>query len=210
MKLKMKMKRLFILSLFLFAFNLLPILSQPITANAASVNDGQNDIKLNVNSKSLVTDSSYTLKVYNLSGKQRVSFKSDSSSIASVDKEGVINAKKVGDAVITVTVKEGFKTVATLKCTITVGPPASSVVIPKGSMKLKVNQKKYVRTILKPNNTVEEAVFTSSDDSVVTVDSNGKVTGISEGKATIYATISNKDYAICKITVVSDNVDDED
>jgi uncharacterized protein YjdB len=213
MKKKAVSKKSVQLHLFLFVFTFLIIgaffVNSP-TAKAATSNDDKPEVKLNVNSKSIVVDTTYTLKVYNLSDSYKVTFKSDSSDIASVDNDGVITANKVGDTFITVTVRDGFKTIASLKCTVAVRPSAKSVKFTRGEVTLSVEQKKYLKVTLIPNNTIEEAEFSSSDSSIVTVDSNGKITGVSKGTAYIYATIKNKDYAICKVTVVTEKTNSDD
>lgn len=207
------LKRALTLGLLLFLFTFFQAnssLMNTATVKAATSNDEPNEIKLNVNSKSLVKDTTYKLKVYNLTDKQKVNFKSDSSSIASIDDDGLISTNDYGNASITVTVKEGFKTVKTLKCSITVGPAARNITLTRHDIKLAIDKKKYLKVILNPNNSVEDANFFSSDDSIATVDSNGKVTGVSVGVAYIYASINNKSYDVCKVTVIKDNVDDEE
>ncbi|BCN32159.1 Ig-like domain-containing protein [Anaeromicropila herbilytica] len=177
------------------------------TAKAAASNDNKRDPKLNVNSKSLIVDTTYSLKLYNVEG-YKVIFKSDDSNIASVNDDGLIEAKKNGETYISVIIRDGSKTVDTLKCTITVGPAAKSIVFSqKGDILISVNKKKYLKVILIPNNTIEEADFSSSDPSIVTVDSNGKITAVSKGTAYIYAKVRD-DEACCKI-IVTDNTDSD-
>ena len=62
--------------------------------------------KLNVTEVSLVTESQFNLKVYNLTENQKVHFKSSDDSIVSVSKSGKLSALKVGEATITVTLKD--------------------------------------------------------------------------------------------------------
>lgn len=212
MKKKSVIKHVIQLHMFLFLSAFLIISAffvKPPTVRAATSSDDIPGPKLNVNSKSLVVDTTYTLRVYN-SYDYKITFKSDSSDIASVDSDGVVTANKVGDTYIIVTIRDGFKTVDTLKCTITVGPAASFVKFTRNNVRITINQKRYLKVILNPNNTVEEAEFTTSDPSIVTVDSNGKITGVSEGVAYIYATIDNNEYAVCKVRVVTDNPDPDD
>lgn len=52
----------------------------------------------------------WTLNVYNAGDNAKISYKSNKKSVAAVSKKGVITAKKKGNAVVTVTIKEGKKT----------------------------------------------------------------------------------------------------
>ena len=178
------------------------------TSNASSntnTEDKKPEVKLNVKKKSIVKDSTFALVLYNLKDSYKVNFKSSDSDIASVDKEGVITAAKVGDATITVTVKEGNKTVDTLTCEVTVGVPAINIRFNiKTSTKLTVGKSILLETLLNPNNTVEEPVFSSMDTSVATVSSNGRITAKSAGTTYIYGSLANGAYAKICVTVIDD------
>lgn len=199
-------KKCFIaLGLFLFFTIILPLPNTGDSkAAAASVVEqpNQSDIKLNVKSKSLIKDTTFALKVYNVSDNQKISYKSGSTSIATVDDSGVITAVDFGTTTITVTVREGLKTISTQECEVTVGPPAISVKLTKSEITLEVGDKTTLTAILKPNNTVEEARFISNDYSIANVSIGGKVTAKSVGVTYIFASISNGKYDVCKVTVV--------
>lgn len=188
---------------FAFGFVLLFIMLLPcgITAKAANVEGTSKDIQLNVTSKALVVDTTYDLKVYNLSNDYKVLFKSDSSSVASVNHQGTVTGKKVGTATITVTIKDGFKTVATLDCDITVGPPAISIKLTKSQYTLLIGDRTSLKGILKPDNTVEEPRFVSTDPGIASVNSTGKVTAKAVGEVYIYAFLNNEEKDFCKIVV---------
>lgn len=187
----------------------LPYSNNFMVAHASSVDEGLSDIKLNVQSKSLVKDTTFTLKVYNLKENHKVSYKSSSSSIATVDEKGVITAVDFGNTTITVTVKDGFKTVATLDCEITVGPAALSIVLTKTEITLKVGRKTTLTAILKSNNTVEEAKFSSNDPEIASVSIGGRITAKSVGVTYIFAYIDNGKYDVCKVTVTEADVETE-
>lgn len=179
-------------------------------SNSSYTEDKQPEVKLNVKKKSLVKGTSYTLVLYNLSDSYKVSFKSNDSDIASVDKDGVVSATNYGDATITITIRDGSKTIQTLTCDITVGVPAVSIMFKdnnkdKSGITLTVGKSSLLETIISPNNTVEEAKFSSSDSSVATVSSNGRVTAKSTGTAYIFGTLANGKFARILITVVSDD-----
>ncbi len=189
---------------FLFFFTVcFPIpYTNAIVAKASTVDESQSEIKLNVKSKALVKDTTFTLKIYNLSDKYKVSYKTDSSQVATVDEKGVITAVDFGTTLITVTVKDGFKTIATLECEVTVGPPALSIKLTKSEITLSVGRKTTLSAILKPNNTVEEAKYSSNDSNIASVSIGGRVTAKSVGVTYIFAYIDNGKYDVCKVTVV--------
>lgn len=176
--------------------------SKEIAETAEPQTETQAEIKLNVKTKALVKDTKYTLKVYNLSENQKASFKSSDPSIASVDDEGVVCGIANGTAVITVTVKDGLKTVTTLTCDVTVGPPAISVKWTKSEVVLTVGGRTTLKTILLPYNTAETVKFYSSDTEIATVTSTGKITAKSEGSTYVFAMIENGKYDFCKVIVV--------
>lgn len=63
-----------------------------------------------VSSYTMQKGEKWTLNVYNAGDKAKLSYKSNKKSVAAVSKKGVVTAKKKGNAVITVTIKEGKKT----------------------------------------------------------------------------------------------------
>lgn len=197
-------KCLLTLGLYLFFTVIIPIpiAGNSLVAKASTVEDNQNAIKLNVSNKSLVKDSTYGLKIYNILDSHKVSYKSDSTSIATVDDTGTITAVDFGTAIITVTVKDGLKTIATLECNVTVGPPAISVILTKTDVTLTVGDKTSLTAILKPNNTVEEAKFSSNDSSIASVSIGGRISAKAVGVTYVFASIGNGKYDMCKVTVV--------
>lgn len=201
----------FLTAFWILCFTLLiPLPGTYNTAQASTVStsstteEKQSEIKLNVKKKSLVTDSSYTLVLYNLKDSYKVTFKSSDSSIASVDKNGVVTGIASGDATITVTVKDGSKTIQTLTCDITVGVPAVDISFTSQSITLVVGKSSLLETILTPNNTVEEAKFSSKDTSIATVSSSGRITAKSVGTTYIFGTIATGKYAMIQVTVVEE------
>ncbi|SHO52023.1 Ig-like domain-containing protein [Anaerocolumna xylanovorans] len=203
MKTNLWKKCLLAFGMFLFLTVLLPpVFGNTLVASASTIDENQSDIKLNVKSKSLVKESTFSLKLYNVTDSQKVSYKSGASSIATVDDTGLITAVDYGTAIITVTVKDGLKTVATLECEITVGPPALSVKLTKSELTLVAGDKTSLTAILKPNNTVEEARFWSNDSTIATVSVGGRVTAKSAGVTYVFVAIGNGKYDYCKVTVL--------
>ena len=60
--------------------------------------------------------------------------------------------------------------------------------------------------ILKPNNTVEEAKFSSNDTSIATVSVGGRITAKSAGVTYVFASIDNGKYDVCKVTVTEEDL----
>lgn len=159
--------------------------------------------KLNVQAKSMVKDSTFTLRVYNVSETEKVSYKSSDDSIASIDQDGLITANAIGTATITVTVKDSNTGSSTaLTCDITVGPPAISIKLTLTGITLELDKKTSLKAILKPNTTAEIAAWYSLNPEIATVSATGKVTAKAVGETTIYAEIANGKFDKCVITVV--------
>ena len=166
------------------------------------------DVKLNVKKKSIVVDNCYTLVLYNCKDEYKTSFRSSDTDIVTVDREGVVSAKKVGEATITVTVKLGSKTVQTLTCDITVGVPAISIVFTnsKSGIVLVNGKSSLLDFSIAPSNTVEQPKFSSKDTTIATVSSSGRVTAKSVGTTYIFAELANGQYARILVTVIEDEV----
>ena len=171
----------------------------PVSAKAAAP-----EIKLNVRSKTLVTEKSYALKVYNLSDNQTVSFKSNQPECASVDENGLVIANAVGTAVITATVRDDSKIVEQLQCEITVGPPAISIKLTQQTVYLMDGGKTLLDTILLPLNTAENVKFSSLSSEIASVSSGGRITARSQGVTFVVAAIDNGKYDTCKVVVVDE------
>lgn len=212
MSLSSFLKKFLFTGLFFLAIMVLPNpLSDKLTttvhaSNEISIDDDSSRIKLNVKSKEMVRDEEYTLKVYRTLKKQRVIFRSSKSSIVSVkkteDKEAVLCANEIGEATITAYVKEGFKTVATLKCNITVTPPAISIKIIDNRITIKKGDIASIRKELKPSTTAEVPVYYTNKPDVISISSKGVIKALEKGSAYLYAYINNGskfDYCIIEV-----------
>ena len=125
---------------------------------------------------------------------------SSDTEIATVDKFGNVVARKVGTAVITVTSSRGLEA----SCVVTVYSPATSIKLSAESETIFANRSLNLTAELSPSDCTDNVKWTSSDDTIAEVDSNGKVTGISKGVATITATSDSGITAECIVTVESD------
>ncbi len=204
MRLKNRFKGLFIFGLILFLGISLPC-NNMLTAYA----DETQDIKLNVNSQTIVKGKSLSLYVYNLIEGQEVTFVSSDPAIASVDEYGIVTGNLVGTSTILVTVTEGENTVAILSCDIKVGPPAISVQFSRLELSMIVGQKLTLERFVLPLNTVEAPKFSSYNRDIATVSAGGRVTAKAEGSTYIFAQLDNGRFAVCKISVSPEVVIEE-
>lgn len=125
-----------------------------------------------------------------------VTWNSSDFSVANVDQEGNVLAMKSGSA--TITAKAGEKTAT---CRVTVVTPVAGISLDRSSLSLEVGQSETLVATVLPDDATEQSVsWTSSDNTVATVDSSGKVTALKKGSTTITASAGGK-YATCSVTV---------
>ncbi len=121
--------------------------------------------------------------------------------IATVDSSGVITAVAQGNATITATSEDGGKTA---NAVVTVIIPVESVSIDQSFIQLEVGQTSSLVATVNPQNATNKYIaWSSSNIEVANVDSEGKVTALSPGNATITArsVYSNK-TASTEVTVI--------
>jgi len=126
-----------------------------------------------------------------------VKWSTSNESVATVA-DGVVIAVSEGTAQITATV--GFYSST---CNVTVSAEITSVVLNKSSISLKVDSSQTITATLLPSPPVAVAsnlLWTSTNPTVATVDSSGKITAISDGTASIVASIGTV-TASCSVTV---------
>lgn len=80
-------------------------------------------------------------------------------------------------------------------------PAPASVKLNRGTLGLGTGEVYGLLKTISPSNANQSATWTSSNTSVATVDSNGKVTGRKTGTATVTVRTSNGKTASCKVTV---------
>ena len=126
----------------------------------------------------------------------KVTWSSSDEKIATVDETGKVTAVGAGEA--TITAKAGGKEAT---CKVTVKVPVESITLDKTSLTLKEGATAVLVATVKPDDATDKTVtWSSSDETIATVDNNGKVTGIKEGEATVTAKAGDK-TATCKVTV---------
>ncbi|MDR4022886.1 MAG: Ig-like domain-containing protein [Eubacteriales bacterium] len=157
---------------------------------------GNTNIKENETTKlrATVTPSSATNKT--------VRWESSNTEVATVNSDGLVRGVKEGTATITVTTEDESKTAS---CTVTVKSTRTEVdgVSISGNTNIKENEKTQLKATVTPSSATNKNVtWESSNTAVATVDSNGLVTGVKEGTATI--TVTTEDggkTATCTVNV---------
>lgn len=78
------------------------------------------------------------------------------------------------------------------------------------SCKVPMGKTKSIKYTVTPASAATELMWTSLNPDVVTVDANGKVTGMSEGTAKVIGCSPNGHYGICEVTVLNASEPDPD
>lgn len=129
-----------------------------------------------------------------------IMWKSEDESIAIVSSSGLITGKKEGTTTITATTKDGnFE--KSVRVTVK-KVELEKIELPEKEVVELGKNKTLEYKVLPKNAPSQELVWKSSDVSIATVDSKGKVTGKKEGKTTI--TVMTKDEKVkskCTVTV---------
>jgi len=124
-----------------------------------------------------------------------VTWSSSNTSVATVSSKGVVTAVGNGSAIITATA-DG----KSASCSVSVGSiSVTSVTLNSSSLSLKTGKSATLTATVLPNNAAYTLTWTTSNSSVATV-SDGVVTAVSPGTATIKAKAGSK-TASCTVTV---------
>lgn len=129
-----------------------------------------------------------------------VTWASSDQAVATVDNAGKITAVKEGSA--TITAKAGEKSAS---CAVTVAKkviPVESIELNKSTLALVKGESEILVVTIKPNDTTEKTVaWSTSNESVASVDQTGKVSAVAGGEATISAAVGEM-TAKCVVTVI--------
>ncbi len=144
-----------------------------------------------------------TVKPSNATNKA-VTWSSSNDAVATVSDKGLVEAKTVGTATITVTTKDGGHT-AICEVNVTVEDVVlTGLTISPSEVSVEANKEVTLSVSFEPVSATHKGVkWSSSAPTIATVDEHGKVKGIAEGKVTItvvsekYETINNT----CSVTV---------
>ncbi len=119
-----------------------------------------------------------------------VIWSSSNNKVVTVDQSGNLTGIDKGQATITATTKDGNKKAT---CLVTVSAPAvSSISITADSARIYIGEYIYPKITYYPSDATGKSVkWSSSNPSIATVRSDGRITGVSEGDVTITATTPN-------------------
>ena len=137
-----------------------------------------------------------------------VTWASSDEDVATVDAGGIVTAISAGTATVTATTNDG--TNLTASCVVTVTPKlAESISLDREELILERGASECLTATVYPATADDRSVtWTSSDERVVTVDSEGVVTAVSAGTATVTATTNDGTdlTASCAVTVTPEYV----
>lgn len=126
----------------------------------------------------------------------KVEWTSNDEDVASVDENGKVTAKKAGTVIITATVENGLyaEVEINVKEKTKVSLSETSITLSKGSAKT-------LTVKFEPAEAKEKVTWSSSNTKVAKVDSNGKVTAVEKGTATITAKTESGETLTCTVNV---------
>lgn len=159
---------------------------------------------ISLNKSSILLDVGYseTLK-YTLDtglNSSDVVWKSSNPEIAIVE-NGKVTAVSKGSTIITASIDGKSST-----CRVTVSAdyiPVTDIILSESDVNILLGTSETLKATISPNDaTNKDVTWTSSDPSVATIDSYGRITAKKLGTTTITATSSNEYKTTCRVTVV--------
>ena len=173
------------------------------TSNTSNTDNTDNtkvsSIKINDTNMTMVVGSTKKLDytIYpDTAQDKNVSYKINDTSIATIDNNGIITAKKIGKTTINVTTSDGNKTVTANLTVLNSAIKVTGIKASSSSITISIGDTTKFNYSITPNDaTNKDVTYSSSNTGVAKVDSNGKITGIKEGSAKISATTKDGNYS---------------
>ena len=127
-----------------------------------------------------------------------ITYASSDESIAAVDAAGNVTPVAAGEADVTAEIAGNGLTAT---CHVVVTPAVEALYLSDDAVTLGTGDDATLTLYAEPEEVdVSAAVWTSSDESIATVDEEGTVTAVAEGEATVTATLGGME-AVCEVTV---------
>lgn len=124
---------------------------------------------------------------------------SSNPAVASVSSSGYVSGKEEGSASIYCVTANGLRS---NECSVSVYYRVpTSITCSPSTASVPIGQSKQLSCSVSPSNARYTVEWSSSNESVATVSSSGKVQGLKAGKATIRVTTDNGKTATCQVTV---------
>lgn len=133
---------------------------------------------------------------------KKVKWSTSKKSVATVTSDGKVKGKKVGTAYIKATAQDGSGAYA--RCKVRVVRMAKKIKLNKSTAKVLVGSTLKLKATITPKNaTIKKVKWSSSNNSIATVSSSGRVLGVSPGivKIKAKATDGSGKSATCILTV---------
>ena len=186
-----------------------PVTSQPTGGGSqgqvsVTVNKPITNLEVLNNEIKLVKNKSIRLELQitpNDTTETELQFTSSNDTIATVTKEGIVTGHQAGTAIITVGTVDGR---LMRKVSVEVGEPVSSLELNHKELNLVKNETSLLSATITPDNAIIKGVqYISQDESIATVDQNGKVTAVGTGTTKIIAKSmdGSEITATCLVTV---------
>ena len=167
---------------------------------------GEISMKLDKTNETIASAETIDITAIMTGMNQNVNWTSSNTVIAKITKTQdntiTVTGAKAGKATITATTEDGNYTAT---CEINVVYPVTGVTLTEETETITVGSKTLLTKVLDPiNATNQNVTWTSSNETIATVNENGIVEGIKEGNVTITVTTEDGDHqATCEVAVTS-------
>lgn len=166
-----------------------------------SISPSSATIDLSAENKSVQLKATISPNTTNI--KNKITWTSTNNNIATVDSNGLVRGYANGTVTITATTANGKST----KATITVQTSPTTIFLDKTNIVFDMSKNRTAQLTVRYNpstsNVNKGITWTSSNNSVATVDGSGRVTAKGNGNATITAKTANGKTAQCQIQVIT-------
>ena len=143
---------------------------------------------------------------------KKITWTSGNTSVATVDEDGVVTAKRAGTVTITATTTNGLS--ATCRVSV-IEPkpqeiPITGITLDKTNITLEKGKTENLKATVAPSNTTQDKTVTwSSENTKIATVKDGVVTAVAEGTTKITVTTVNGKTATCKVTVTEPQTEPE-